>query len=85
MPQVRILRPMCFTKTSRGIEHGRSIGEGKVCLLLPLRKTVVRVREIYAANIRYFPSSDAVMRNWNIIFRNICAVLMKCRQKTQVF
>jgi hypothetical protein len=71
MPQVRILRPMCFTKTSPGTEPGRSVGEGKVCLLLPLRETVVHVRQIYAAKVRYFPPSDAVMRKWNIIVHNI--------------
>jgi hypothetical protein len=73
---------MCFTKTSRGIEHGRSFGEGKVCLLLPLRETVVHVRQIYVAKVRYFPPSDAVMRNWNIL-HNICEVLMSAK-KTRI-
>jgi len=77
MSQVRALRPLCFTKTGRGTEHGRSVGEGKACLLLPLRETVVHVRQIYAAKVRYFPPSDAVMRNWNVIFHNICAVSTK--------
>jgi len=63
-----------FYKENRGIEHGRSFGEGKVRLLLPLRETVVHVRQTYAAEVRYFPPSEAVMRNWNIIFHNICAV-----------
>jgi hypothetical protein len=76
---------MCFTKTSRGIEHGRSVGEGKVCLLLPLRETVVHVRQIYAAKVRYFPPADAVVRNLNIIFHNIRAVLIKCQQRKHVF
>jgi len=73
---------MCFTKNNHGIKHGRSVGEGKVCLLLPLRETVVHVRQIYAAKVRHFPPSDAVMRNWNIIFHNICAVLTVSKENT---
>ena len=82
MPQVRTLRPTCFTKTSRGIEHRRSVGEGKVFWLLPRRKTVVHVRQIYAAEVRYFPPSDAAVRNWNIVFHNICAVLTVSKENT---
>lgn len=45
------------------------------------RETVIHVRQIYAAKVKYFPPSDAVMRNWNIILHNICEMLTKCQQK----